>query len=51
MATIVAAETMLVGLACLATYWPWPALLGAAVVVVKLTRSVAGLSGLGFRRI
>ena len=49
LAQITLAEASLVGLACLSTAWPWPALLAAAIVVIKLTRSLAGLSGLGFR--
>ena len=48
---IIVAETALVGLAGVATFWPWPALLGAVLVVLRLTRSLAGLSGLGFRGI
>ena len=45
---IALAEGGLIGLACLSTVWPWPALVGAVLVVVRLTRSLAGLSGLGF---
>ena len=44
-----AADAILVALAGLGAIWPWPALLAAIVVVARLMRSLAGLSGLGFR--
>ncbi len=49
LAKIMIADAVLIGLACLSTIWPWPALLAASLVVLKLTRSLTGLSGLGFR--
>jgi UDP-N-acetylmuramyl pentapeptide phosphotransferase/UDP-N-acetylglucosamine-1-phosphate transferase len=51
MTQIILADIALLGLACLSTAWPLPAMAAAALVVLKVTRSLAGLSGLGFRRI
>lgn len=48
LARILGSEILLAGLAAVSVFWPWPALLAAAPIVLRLRRSLAGLSGLGF---